>query len=188
MSLWGFWVADFLFESLGNAKLLSRVFVRVWMCVFRWKAIKCRKKVLAWMGIKHSKCSSRVEMHDTRTSPVITCCAALCLICKLAKCISDCDFLQTTYTTLKKINKASGFVSLQTQQLYIKDEGGIRWDDARMAFVSVSVVRWTGQLGPLTNTHLDAGGWRGGDRNRTKAMDCYWALVLLENTVNWIIM
>lgn len=47
-------------------------------------------------------------MHDTRTSPFITCCAALCLICKLAKCISDCDFLQTTYTTLKKKIKPAG--------------------------------------------------------------------------------
>lgn len=182
------WVADFLFESLGNAKLLSSVFIRVRICVFRWKAIKCRKKVLAWMGIKHSKCSSRVEMHDTRTSPFITCCAALCVTCKLVK-MSITLWLFTDYLhNIKKKHKGSGFVSLQTQQLYIKDEGGIRWDDARMAFVSVSVVRRTGQLGPLTNTHLDAGGWRGGDRNRTKAMDCYWAIVLLENTVNWIIM
>lgn len=57
---------------------------------------------------------------------------------KVAKQTVHTKLLQITYTN-KKIN--CEVVSFQAQQLNVKDEGGVRRDDARVAFVSISVVR-----------------------------------------------
>lgn len=40
-----------------------------------------------------------------------------------------------------KQNIGSEFVSFQTKQLNVEDEGGVRRNDAWVAFVSISVVR-----------------------------------------------
>ena len=74
--------------------------------------------------------------------------------------------LLITYATHNK--QAAGLALFQTQQLNIKDEGGIRRDDAWVAFVSISIVRRAGQLGSLTNTHLEEEEEEADDAKREK--------------------
>lgn len=40
------------------------------------------------------------------------------------------------------------------QQLHFKDESGISWDDGRVSFTAIGIIRRAGQLGHLAQTHL----------------------------------
>lgn len=79
------------------------------------------------------------------------------------------------------------WISFQTQELDVKDEGGVRRDDARVTFVSVSVVRRTGQLGSLADAHLEEEGRRRRTQTEDREGDNRGHVEHLEDFVNWII-
>lgn len=80
-----------------------------------------------------------------------------------------------THAKQNKTKKKSSckHISFQAQQLHVKDEGGIWWDDAWVAFSSVGKVRGAGQLGPLTDAHLQ------GRRRSVGVWPAFWLLIKL---------
>ena len=50
--------------------------------------------------------------------------------------------------------------SLQFEQLHVKNESSIGWDDSRMTTFTIGIVRGAGEDSPFTHTHLGREGGR----------------------------
>lgn len=69
-----------------------------------------------------------------------------CLWCNVSQCLT-----LNILSGIKESAEASGF---QTDELHVKSEGGVGWDDPWVSFEAIGEVWRADQLGPLANTHL----------------------------------